>query len=251
MIFVKNTEFNTGVAIYGDYMDFENLYDALHAVVGDEEEFVNYESARMRVLAVCYDLRHALMGDREIEFVDNGMDEEQKKRLAVLAPDKNVYLKIYVLWPEMLFVVMALNELLKLYAKKLAKTRYSMDLFIENKVIWDSSVVQVRMLQAAVADCLKETVPDNTFARMLNVMNGKYVFFDRYITQYIDLLNHRFIGMNSEKRLKNISSIAKRIAEQGQEYRDLEVQLRDEAGKRSCDINDLQLALDFPEEIEW
>lgn len=34
MIFVKNTPNNTGVAIYGDYMDFENLYEVLHAVVG-------------------------------------------------------------------------------------------------------------------------------------------------------------------------------------------------------------------------
>lgn len=29
------------------------------------------------------------MGDREIEFIDNGIDEEKKKRLSVLAPDKN------------------------------------------------------------------------------------------------------------------------------------------------------------------
>jgi len=78
MIFVKNTPNNTGVAIYGDYMDFENFYEALHAVVGDEDEFVGFEAARIRVLGICYDIRYALMGDREIEFVDNGMDEEKR-----------------------------------------------------------------------------------------------------------------------------------------------------------------------------
>ena len=31
------------------------------------------EGARLRVLEVCYDLRHALMGDREMIFVENGM----------------------------------------------------------------------------------------------------------------------------------------------------------------------------------
>ena len=35
MIFVKNTPNNTGVAIHGDYKDFENLYEALHTVVGN------------------------------------------------------------------------------------------------------------------------------------------------------------------------------------------------------------------------
>ena len=83
MIFVKNTPNNTGVAIHGDHMDFENLYDALHTVTGNEDEFVAYEAARIRVLGVCYDIRHALMGDREIEFVDNGMDVEKKRRIMI------------------------------------------------------------------------------------------------------------------------------------------------------------------------
>lgn len=58
--------FSTGVAIYGDFMDFETLYEQLHEIVGDEEDFPAYYDARIRVLGVCYDLRHALMGDREI-----------------------------------------------------------------------------------------------------------------------------------------------------------------------------------------
>lgn len=251
MIFVKNTPNNTGLAIYGDYADFENLYEALHTVVGNEDEFVECDAARIRVLAVCYDIRHALMGHREIEFIDNGMDEEKKRYMSVLAPDKNVYLKIYVLWPEMLFVTMALNEFLELYAQKLAKKKYSYDLFTEPKVIWDKHIAQVRMLQAAVAECLKETVSENVYARMLNILNGRYVYVDRYITQYLDILNERFIKMNKEKRLKNLSNIAKRIVERGQEYRDLESELMEEAKRNNCSVDDLRLELDFPEDIEW
>lgn len=47
------------------------------------------------------------------------------------------------------------------------------------------------------------------------------------------------------------SIMAKRIAERGQKYRDLEDDLRDEAQRRNCDIDDLRLALHYPEEIEW
>lgn len=98
MICAKNTPNNTGIAIYGDLIDFENLYEALHNVVGDEDELLGYYSARIRVLGLCYDIRHALMGDRDYEFVDNGLDEDKKRRMEVLTLDKNMYFKIYVLF---------------------------------------------------------------------------------------------------------------------------------------------------------
>jgi hypothetical protein len=66
MIYVKNTPQNAGVAIYGDFMDFERLYDSLHNVVGDEDEFISYETARMRVLGVCYDAPHPPCGNLDI-----------------------------------------------------------------------------------------------------------------------------------------------------------------------------------------
>lgn len=251
MIFAKNTPNNTGIAIYGDFMDFENLYEALHNVVGDEDELIGYYSARIRVLGVCYDIRHALMGDREYEFVDNGLDEDKKRRMELLAPDKNMYLKIYVLWPEMLFIMIALNDFLELYAKKQAKAKYSSNLYAEAKVSWDNTIAQVRILQAAVAECLKLTISEAAYARLLNVMNGRYVSSYRYITQYIDVLNDKFINMNAEKRLKSISTFAKRISQPDKEYKELEADLREEARRRNCNVNELQLAIDFPEEIEW
>lgn len=61
-------------------------------------------------------------------------DEDKKRRMEVLAPDKNIYFKIYVLWPEMLFVLIALNDFLELYAKKQAKAKYSSNLYAEAKV---------------------------------------------------------------------------------------------------------------------
>jgi hypothetical protein len=126
MLYVKNTPNNTGIAIYGDFMDFEGIYDALHTIVGDEDEYLPYDAARLRVLGVCYDIRHALMGDREIEFVDNGMDEDKMRRLATITTDKNIYLAFNVLWPEILFVTMALNDFIRLYANKQAKKSYDM-----------------------------------------------------------------------------------------------------------------------------
>lgn len=251
MIFAKNTQNNNGIAIYGDFMDFENLYKALHNVVGEENEFAGYYSARIRVLGLCYDIRHALMGDREYEFVDNGLDEDKKRRMELLAPDKNIYLKINVLWPEMLFVMLALNDFLELYAKKKSKTKYSSNLYAEPKVSWDNTIAQVKILQAAVAECLKQTISETAYARLLNTMNGRYVSSYGYITQYIDVLNDKFIKMNREKRLKSIPTFAKRISQPDKEYKELKADLWEEARRRNCNVNDLQLAIDFHEEIEW
>ncbi len=53
---------------------------ALHAIVGSEEEHPTYDMARIRALGVCYDIRHALMGNREMEFVENGLDDSSAAR---------------------------------------------------------------------------------------------------------------------------------------------------------------------------
>jgi hypothetical protein len=249
MIYVKNTPNNTGVAVYGDHRDFEGLYEALYGIVGNEDEFVNHEVLRIRVLAVCYDLRHAMMGDREFEFVDNGMDELKMKRLSMITPDKNLYLKINVLWPELLFVMMALNDFILLYAKK--KARGSYKTVLDRRNIWDASIAQVRIFQAGVADCMRETVTESSFTRMMSLMNRDYIWMGKYITQYIDILNGRFLEYSPEKRLKFIPTMAKRLAEQGNEYMEVRSDVIAAAQQYNCPAENIRFSEDYPEEIEW
>lgn len=64
MIRVSNTEDLTGVTISGDFYDLEQLTDALHDItVSDMEELDKrsepYVNISMRVLGLCYDIRHA------------------------------------------------------------------------------------------------------------------------------------------------------------------------------------------------
>lgn len=249
MIHAKNTPNNTGVAIYGDNMDFKELYEALHTIVGDEGEFVSYDAARIRVLGVCYDIRHALQGDREIEFVDNGMDADKMKWMSVITPDKNVYLKINMLWPEMLFVTMALNDFIRLYARKKAKKSY--DVMLDRLNIWDESIAHVRVFQSAIAKCIKKTVSEASFRRMMNLMNKDYTWVDGYATQYLDILNCRFLDMSREKRLKSIPTIAKRLAEHSDEYRQVKAEIVAAAKKFSTTEDNIRLQDDYPEYIEW
>ena len=249
MIFIKNTPSNLGVEILGDYYDFQNLYDALHSIVGGEGEFTSYRLSRLRILALCYDLRHATMGDREYEFVENSINSEILRVKGFIAPEKNLYLRINVFWPEMLFIQMVLNEFLLKYAKKNTKTYY--DTLLDSKNIWDESIAMIRLFQAAVMKCIKESTTEATYKRMLNFMNSKYSSFDNFMPHYLDLLNVKFINMSEEKRIKNLSIIAKRIIEQGQEYQLLKLEVQRAAKEYNCSVEDIRINSEYPEEYEW
>lgn len=249
MIFVKNTPSNLGVEILGDYYDFQNLYDALHSIVGVEGEFVSYRLSRLRILALCYDLRHATMGDREYEFVENSINSEILRTKGFIAPEKNLYLRVNVFWPEILFIQMVLNDFVLLHAKKNSKAYF--DAVIDSKNIWSESIAMVRLFQAAIMKCIKESTTEATFKRMLNFMNSKHSGFDNFIPHYLDLLNVKFINLPEEKRVKNLSIIAKRIIEQGQEYQLLKLEVQRAAKEYNCSVEDIRINSEYPEEYEW
>ncbi|MEH7225985.1 hypothetical protein V7112_19405 [Bacillus sp. JJ1566] len=250
MIFLENTPNLTGVSVYGDQFDLDKLYDSLHTIVGEEGEYPAYESARLRVLGVCYDIRHAIMGDRKISLIDNGITPEIMKFHSVIAPKHNAYLGFNVLWPELLFVTMALNDFIKLYARKVSKGNYYETL--DHRAIWDSSIASVRSFQAAIATHLLNSIPETSHVRILRLMNPTYNTFGSYATQYLDKLNGKFIRMTKEKREKNITVMAKRIAEQGDDYQDVKSDVLEAAREYNCSITEIQPIKDeYPDDFDW
>ncbi|SFM17558.1 DUF6904 family protein [Pelosinus propionicus] len=239
MIFVKHTPNHAGVAIYGDYLDIEELYNTLHDVVGKENEYTSYQGVRMRVLGFCYELRHALMGNREFEYVDNGMDENRMKELAMITPKKNIYVGTHVLWPEMLFIIMCLSDFILLRQKKIKYPE------------WDANTAAVHKFQAAVGECLKQVVTETSYKRILNMITHDYTWFYGYTIQYIDILNGKFLAMSKEKRLKSIATIAKRIAEIGDEYRAVREEVLEESLNYNCPVDEIQYDWDYPDNIQW
>lgn len=69
MLEIKVTENYAGIEVKGDCNDFEQLYDCIFKIVGDGEEYPTLEKFRIQILALCYDLRHAKQGNREIELI--------------------------------------------------------------------------------------------------------------------------------------------------------------------------------------
>jgi len=256
MITIKNTPNLTGVTISGDFNDLHNLVGAFHDIVIDEysEKHHRFFDISTRILGVCYDVRHACQGDREVELVDNHMNEDKMRWHSIIVPKNNVYYSCNCFYPEMFFVMLALNELVELRNKDLTKAKYIYKQVLDKKVIWDDTIAIIRLFQAEFVKCVKSTFTNTAFVRWLNIMNGDYIGIEDISVQYIDLLNIKYINMTKEKRLKNLSSIAKRIAEfkYDKDHKEIKEVVTRAAREYSCTLGDIKLqGFEYPEDIEW
>lgn len=256
MITITNTPNLTGVTISGDFDDLNNLVNAFHEIVihEDSEKYQKYLEISNRVLGLCYDVRHAYQGDRAVELVDNNMTDEIMKWHSIITPKNNVYYSCNCFYPEMFVVMLALNELVELRIKDLTKTKYIFKESMDKKVIWDETIAIIRLFQAEFVKCVKDTLSGATFARWLNLMNGSYIGIEDITGQYVDLLNIKYINMTREKRLKNLSSIAKRITEfrYDLDHKEIKEVVAEAAKEYQLEPGVIRLeGIDYPEDIEW
>jgi hypothetical protein len=256
MISIKNTPNLTGVVISGDFNDFYNLVEAFYEITISEysEKHQQYIDISTRVLGLCYDIRHAYQGDRGIELVDNNMTEEQMKWHSVITPKTNVYYSCNYLYPEMFFVMLALNRLVELRIRDLTKTNYIYKEAMDKKVIWDDTIATIRSFQAAFVKCIQDTLTSAAFSRWLNVMNNDYIRIENIAGQFVDLWNIKYINMTKEKRLKNLSVIAKRIAEfsNDSEHEEIKEVVMEAAKEYRCEPGAIRLhGIEYPAEFEW
>jgi len=213
MIKITNTENLAGVTISGEFSDLEALVDAFYEIAIDEynPKTATYASASNRMLAVCYEVRHAFQGDREAFLVENYLTPEKKQRFSILTSDKNLHYSCNVLYTDMLFCTLVVNELIRLRMLSLCK-KDQYNYALNKNVIWDSTIATLRSFQAEFARCVKNTVSEATYKRWLTIMNSDYIGICHMTIHYLDIITNDYISMNKEKRLKNLALITKKIA---------------------------------------
>jgi len=90
MLLGEPTKKGAGIILWGDYHDLNNLYETVSKLsnsIGPEGSISDF------VLGLCYDIRHAYQGDREIK--EFGIDELSKAK----------YYGVKVLWPYFIIQV--------------------------------------------------------------------------------------------------------------------------------------------------
>lgn len=258
MISAKPTENLVGIIIEGDYEDFYEIVESIHRMTGFEESYDDcYWSIKNRLLGICYDMRHAFMGDRDIKLVDNGVHDEMMKWHSMILPKQEVHFSVNVMFPEAVFVALSASELYvwsSQYYRKRIKRQEENVAFPTHKYsnyIRDKAVIDT--LSAVILGTLAEVIGDDEFEKLFKIIGHKYEnIFLNYATQYVDKCNIEYLKTAPEKRKDKLRNIAKRFIQQPDAYKNMKRDLEYSAKQYGCSFHELHdPKLEYPEEIEW
>ncbi|MBN2220795.1 MAG: hypothetical protein JW708_01230 [Vallitaleaceae bacterium] len=261
MLKISNTEHLTGVTISGTHDDLYEIYEAIEKVLGPKEET---DMTSLRVLGVCYDLRLCFMGDREIELVENSYHEHLQKYHEAIHPTTNVHFKVNVLWLEVMFVTLALDD----YVKKYRDDKFFNKLMKEAGVTEEQKkyyaltrfedIALVNLFQEKVWSAFREACGDAAYKRLYKEAkeDGHYFVvitkYNDYCTQYLDTLEMKYIYAAPEKREKLLATLVKKITHLGEEYYQMYREISSYAIKNNLSKDQVRLAdVEYPESIEW
>ena len=256
MLTAKPTENLTGVTIEGEYDDFYNLVDAIHHMTGFEESYDDmYYGVKNRLLGICYDLRHAYQGNREICMIDNGMDEYKMKWHSMITPTQNVHFSVNVYFPEAVFVALSAPELFMFSRGEYGSRRKDEEehVYAPKFAEYLQDKAQIELLCSVILGALGEVIGDEDLEKMLRNHGSLYrMEYNNYATMYVDKCNIEYFKTPVDKRKDKIRNIAKRLVKKPAAYDNMKYGLETSARHYGCSIYQLEdPKLDYPEDIEW
>lgn len=259
MISAKPTENLVGITIEGDYEDFYEIVESIYRMTGFEESYDDCcWSIKNRLLGICYDIRHAFMGDRDIKLVDNGVHDEMMKWHSMILPKQEVHFSVNVMFPEAVFVALSAPELYvwqSQYYRKKSKRQEENATFPPthkySNYIRDKAVIDT--LSAVILGAFAEVIGDDELEKLFKVRGHKYEdIFLNYATQYVDKCNIEYLKTAPEKRKDKLRNIAKRFVQQPDAYKKMKRDLEYSAKQYGCSLHELHdPKLEYPKEIEW
>lgn len=205
-------------------------------------------------MGICYDLRHAYMGDRDVKLVDNGMNDDLMRWHGIKAPKNNVNYSVNVLFPEAIFVAASVGELFY-YGRR----NYGEDSILAKEGLHSPGyasylrdIANLQVLSASIWEALANVIGDEALEKLIRIKDSPYITFINYVTHYIDKCNIELLKTPVEKRKDKLRNISKRIIKKPQIYKNMEASLRYSAKIYKVSIYELEdPALEYPDEIEW
>lgn len=256
MLKAENTSNNTGVMITGTYEDLDLLYEALAILVdpfSDENEASPLYATALHVMSLCYDIRHAYMGARELRLADNFMSPEIMNMHSMICPQQNVEYAFPTIWTEAIFVVAALSTFIERRTRLLTKNCYIFREKDHFQIVFDKTIATARCFQTVVMEAFGKLVGDNAYIRTAKLMarSSEYVFA-HFCSEYLNMLSVKYLKFDPDKKKKNLGIFIKRVLEQGEEYQEMKCSITQYAKLNNCSASEVRLSdTEFPEEIEW
>lgn len=260
MITARPTPHLTGITLEGEFDDFSEIVDSIYRITGlEEDQNAPYWGVKNRLLGLCYDIRHAYQGDRNVLLTKNGVHDELMKWHAMVLPKNNVHYSVEILFPEAVFVALSVPELYQssslYYGTYARKHKDPNDTDIVNNY---SDYLRDRALMdwlcATILHALAEVIGDDELEKLIRYRD-RYGFdniFRRYATHYIDKCNIEYLRTDPEKRSNKLRNIAKRMLQLPDAYMRMRAELELAARRYGCSIYELDdPRLEYPENIEW
>ena len=257
MLKIINTKKLTGVTISGSHDDLYEVYEAIERVLGPE----HFEDmTALRILGVCYDLRHCFMGDRDIETVENGFHEHLQKYHGFIHPSSNVHFKVNILWIETIFAVLALDDYVKRYKddKLFIKMINDNELAEEQKNYYEETRIEdlalVNLFQKKVWRAFSQVCGMTAYKKLYKKANtnNDYSQYTNYCTHYLDSLEMKYIYSKPDKREKLLATLVRKIIVKGDDYYQLSNDISTYASSNNIPKEDIRLAeVEYPESIDW
>lgn len=260
MISAKATEHLTGIVLEGEYDDFYEIVESIYRMTGLEESYSDpYWSVKNRLLGICYDIRHAYQGDRNVVLTDNGMDSEKMKWHEVITPKENVHYSVEILFPEAIFVALSAPELYiwsSMYygeqARKIQKKMPDRSFYPHKYSEYLRDRDLINMLSSTILSALSDVIGDEEFQKALRQRTPYSTTYENYAPLYVDKCNLEYIKTPFEKRKDKIRNITKRLVKAPDAYNNMKRNLEYSARKYNCSIHELQDPdMDYPDDIEW
>lgn len=257
MLRMKPTEHLAGITIQGDYNDFYELVDSIYRITGlDDDPAELYYGVKNRLLGICYDIRHAFMGTRDILLENNGMDRDIMKWHELVTPTQNVYYSVNVLFPEAIFAAAAVPKMYifsyvyyGIRGKRTA-VNYELPSLLYSDYVRDKANLDV--LCAGVWQALGEVIGDEELEKLLRLLENTDEDYINYATHYIDKCNVELLRAEIGKRKDKLRNIARRIVKKPQAYRKMEEDLQYWAKEYKTTIYELEdPKIEYPEDFEW
>lgn len=261
MIKIVNTENLTGVTISGTYDDLYEIYEAIERVLGPG---LSEDMTSLKILGICYDLRHCFMGDREIEVVENNYHEHLQRYHKTIHSGSNIRFKVNVLWIEAMFAALALDDFVRVYRTDKAFNKMIKDAGYtdEQKAYFTKSrfedIALVNLFQEKIWTAFREVCGDAAYKRLYKkAKENDYHFavicnYTNFCTHYLDTLEMKYIYSKLEKREKLLATLVRKIIVQGDDYQQIAREVSDYAFRHDIPKDQIELSdIVYPKEIEW
>lgn len=264
MLTVEMTPRLLGFKVSGTHKDLDELYDAIWDLTvpdihfdddprpaGTADEII----MSTRVLALCYDLRKAYEGARNIELTGSGMHECLKEAWPEVYQEHNVTFSVEVLYPEAMYEALALVYLSDRRERYLSDNAspHERDKVRETFLLDKSNLIVRNYLARLLAAVEKRATPARYEKIIRDVCAPRHNVPELY-QQWVDVQNVEYALATPKRRAQRLGTVVHNLAafDKDRTYRELREDVDAYAREHGISRDSVQVAKDDEElDYEW